>query len=230
MLLKKVFLGVSLASLAGLAQAQSMDCDYFSGAYVGINGTYQSTNDKYTINNVTVPDMAGKQNIDIYAGHDGWGGGLFAGYGRLMDRTYLGAEIYGNATVGKQKLVSIEDDAYVAMKSPYSYGVVAKVGYLVSPQALVYVGLGAENSRFKLLQTTEAGDQDLLDTHKWGFVPKVGMKLAVNCNWQIGAEMSYASYRSIDIAKLSEFSDEAGGATISPRRATFGLNVTYHFV
>ncbi len=227
MTFNKVFLGVCVASVAGLAQAQYMDCDYFSGAYVGVNAMYQSTNDKYTLDKTVIKQS---RDLDIYAGHDGWGGGLFAGYGKLMNQMYLGAEIYGKAAVGKQKLVSYGDEQYAAMKSPYSYGAMAKIGYLVSPQALVYLGLGAENTRFKLIETVQKDDQtvgdiDLLDSHKWGFVPSVGMNLALDCNWQIGAKLSYAAYRSLDLT-----SDNGKIGTISPRRASFDLNVTYHFV
>lgn len=226
-MLKKILIGTSLASATLVAQAAYMNpdnCDYFSGPYVGATGFYQSNNDKFTINLQPKFD----RNFDVYAGHDGWGGGLFAGYGRLMDRTYLGAEIYGNAVVGKQKLASIGDDYYIAMKTPYTYGATAKLGYLVSPQALVYVGLGAENTQFRLSGNMPATDAtpgfngDLVDAHKWGFVPSVGMNLAIDCNWQIGAKLSYANYKSIDFPN--------NGGSVDPRRATFGINVTYHFV
>lgn len=226
-MLKKILIGTSLASATLVAQAAYMNpdnCDYFSGGYVGATGFYQSDNDKFTVSS---PSQAGK-NVDVYAGHDGWGGGLFAGYGRLMDRTYLGAEIYGNAVVGKQKLTSIGDDYYVAMKTPYTYGATAKLGYLVSPQSLLYLGLGMENTQFRLSANmpdtilTPALKGEFLNTKKWGFVPSVGMNLAIDCNWQIGAKLSYANYKSIN------FPNNEG--SVDPRRATFGLNVTYHFV
>lgn len=232
MILKKALLGVSIASIASLAQAQAMDCDYFTGAYIGANARYQSTNDKYALNKDVVNNILDanfSQNIDIYAGHDGWGGGLFAGYGKVINRAYLGGEIYSNMTVGKQKLVSEGDDKYIAMKSRYNYGAMAKIGYLVNPQALAYIGLGAENTSFKFVATQAGGDKDLLTTHKWGFVPSVGMNVALDCNWQIGAKLSYAHYRSMNLA-----TDVDGKAydvgTINPRRASFDLNVTYRFV
>jgi|GEM_PF-2214758 len=228
MMLRTILISASLASVSLVALAEDMNytnCDYFSGAYVGVSGLYRSTNDKITINNAVIADDH-LRNVDIYAGHDGWGGGVFAGFGKLSNRAYFGAEIYGQAEVGKQKLVSIGDDYYYAIKAPYTYGATAKLGYLASPQALVYVGLGAENSRFKLINGTGNADHDVFDTHKWAVVPSVGMDLALNCNWQVGARFSYANYRSIDIPGQL---DQAVG-TVNPRRANFALNVTYHIV
>jgi len=228
MMLKEILIGASLASASLVAQAAYMNpenCDHFSGPYVGATGLYQSDNDKFTLIGA---GKVGKdiRNLDVYAGHDGWGGGLFAGYGYVMDQTFLGAELYGNAVVGKQKLVSIGDDYYVAMKTPYSYGVTAKLGYLINPRALVYVGLGAENTQFRLSANTPKGSGDILDTHKWGIVPSIGMNLAIDCNWQVGAKLSYANYKSMDIPAYQDFK----GGSVEPRRATFGINVTYHFI
>lgn len=227
---KKVLIGASLVSVSLVTQAAFVNpdnCNYFSGPYIGITGLYQSDNDKFTLNNAAVVDKQ-RRNVDIYAGHDAWGGGLFAGYGQVLtnSRTFVGAELYGNAVAGKQKLASVGDDYYIAMKTPYTWGAMAKVGYLVTPQSLVYVGLGAENTRFKLIDGTTNADKDLIDTHKWAIVPSVGVNVALNCNWQIGAKFSYANYRSIDI--IDENNVNRG--SINPRRATFGLNVTYHFV
>jgi opacity protein-like surface antigen len=225
-MLKKILIGASLASASLVAQAADMNtvnCDFFSGAYVGAAGIYQSNNDKFTQNR----EKGQPVSSELYAGRDGWGGGLFAGYGRIVgNNVYLGAELYGKALEGKQKISTKSEDDYLAMKTPYSYGVMAKVGYLVNQNALVYVGLGAENTRFKLVKTTAGAAEDALDANKWGYVPSVGMNLAIDCNWQVGAQLSYANYRSIEYTDATS----SNTGTIDPRRATFGLNVTYHFV
>lgn len=218
MLLKKLVVSVSLASVTILAHAQftnTENCDYFSGPHIGATAFYQSTGDKLS-------DKDG----NVYGGQSGWGGGLFAGYGWVVDRTYLGAEIYGQTTAGEQKLYSdrSEDDVKsVKIKTPYTFGAMAKLGYLVTPQSLVYLGLGAENTKFKVT----ANGKDIADTNKWAFVPSIGMDLAINCNWQVGARFSYADYRTIDLADPN--SGLPSDSNVKPRRADFGLNVTYHF-
>lgn len=229
MLSKKLFLGISLVSAAAAVQAQyinSENCDYFSGPYVRAGALYQSTNDKYTIDSASSANKQlglGSGNTDLYMGRDTWGGDLGLGYGRLMNRTYVGAEIYGKAVVGKQKLLSIGgDDAYVAMKTPFTYGAMAKVGYTVTPQVLTYVGLGAERTQFRLTGKAHGVSADADTYHKWAVVPSIGMDVALNCNWQVGTRLSYAHYGSIDL------NDNVG--SINPRRATFGVNVSYHFV
>lgn len=184
--------------------AETNDC--FSGLYAGSGVKYANSLDKFKTN-------ANTQITTLWAENPGFAGNLFLGYGRVLNsQVYLGGEAYGDLGYKKQNIGTPNSDLKV--KTKYQLGLMAKLGYVVTPQTLLYVGLGAENAKFNF--TAKKSDENY---NTWAFAPNVGMDLALNSNLQIGARYTYSNYRSIDL----------GGASYKPVRNTLGLNLTYRF-
>jgi opacity protein-like surface antigen len=137
--------------------------------------------------------------------------------------------LYGHAVADKQNLIEgFKENRYLALKTPFSYGMTTKLGYLLNPQALIYVGLGAENTQFKLISNRNGQEISYYaDTHKWAFVPSVEMDFAINQHWQLGTRFSFADYHSVNFAdpNHSEVSGSFGST-----RTNFAVNIAYHFI
>jgi len=202
-MLKQLVLGMAIATAASVSfAAETNDC--FSGLYAGAGVKYTNSADKLNIKTDNL-------NVTVFAENPGFAGNLFLGYGRVLTNSfYLGGEAYGDVGYRKQAVSAKRNNADLTIKTKYQLGLMAKLGYVVTPQTLVYAGLGAENAKFDL--ATEK-------YNKWAFAPSVGMDLALNSNLQVGARYTYANYRDIEL----------GNATYKPARNTFGLNVTYRF-
>ncbi|MDF2867543.1 MAG: hypothetical protein K0S11_1013 [Gammaproteobacteria bacterium] len=203
-MLKQLVLGMAIATAASVSFAAGTN-DCFSGLYAGAGVKYTNSADKFNI-------KGDKKSTTVFAENPGFAGNLFLGYGRVLTNSfYLGGEAYGDLGYREQAVdAKLENESDLTIKTKYQLGLMAKLGYVVTPQTLVYAGLGAENAKFDL--ATEK-------YNKWAFAPSVGMDLALNSNLQVGARYTYANYRDIEL----------GNATYKPARNTFGLNVTYRF-
>jgi len=201
-MLKQLVLGMAIATAASASfAAETNDC--FSGLYVGAGVKYANSVDKLKTG-----------VMDLLAENPGFAGNLFLGYGRVLNsQVYLGGEAYGDLGYRRQFIGTTNSD--LTIKTKYQLGLMAKVGYVVTPQTLVYVGLGAENAKFNL-GTEEASK----NYNKWAFAPSVGMDLALNSNLQVGARYTYSNYRDINLGD---------SVTYKPARNTLGLNLTYRF-
>lgn len=219
-MLKKIVLGMAIAAAASSSFAATYNaCDYYSGLYAGAGVNFANSADKLKASTQDI-------NLGFFAQNPGFGGNLFLGYGRVLNnQMYLGGEVYSNLGYRKQSILATGTERQPTVKTKYELGVMAKAGYLVSQQALLYVGLGAQNARFDF-NAPRSNDVVTGTYNKWGFAPSVGMDLAINQNWQIGARYTYVNYRDIDFGK-----DATGTESLSykPARNTFGLNVTYRF-
>lgn len=208
-MLKQLVLGMAIATAASASfAAETNDC--FSGLYAGAGVKYANSADKAVL-------QIGEYKRTSFAENPGFAGNLFMGYGRVLNNSlYVGGEAYVDAGYRDQAITSknnINEDATI--KTKYVLGLMAKVGYVVTPQTLVYAGLGAENAKF---------DFGSKDYNKVAFAPSIGMDLALNSNLQVGARYTYANYRNIDVVQGDFVS-----ASYKPARNTFGLNLTYRF-
>ena len=177
-----------LAVLAAPALAQPAEDEAFTGARVGVEAGYDRLRSGSSEDVDTSRDL--KQSIDgvVY--------GAVVGYDfPASERLRIGAEASitdssaswdnNNAApnVFNLRHVEAQRDIYVG----------GRVGYVVSPKAMVYAKAGYTNARFGLQGSDGTVDLDQkLDTDGWRV--GAGAEFAVSRNAYIGAEYRYSNY------------------------------------
>lgn len=197
----------ALAALSlGTVSAESC-ASSFSGFYAGVQAGMNSTTGTYTVDTYLAKnnDTAGSATKGS-AGKKSFLGGIFAGYGMGVGScAYVGAEIYanfGNSSVG------IRDDANmtpttaylkISAQRKYNLGAKVRLGYTVSQQAMIFLGLGLEYAKSQLtsenIQTNwaQTGITKTVKKNKGNinFAPSVGMDMFLNKNLFVRGEYTY---------------------------------------
>ena len=195
---------ITAASL-GTAFADSC-ANSFSGFYAGVQAGVNSTNGTTNIDNylATNSDTAAS-NHKSSVGKKSFVGGLFAGYGMGVGScAYVGAELYAN--FGNSNDTAYDSSNYAAdsknlkitVKRGYTMGAKVRLGYTVSPQAMIFLGLGLERAKMTLqsenMQTAHAqtGAKAVKKSkNKVSFAPSVGMDMFLNKNLFLRGEYTY---------------------------------------
>jgi Opacity protein and related surface antigens len=126
--MKKYFLAsVALALSLGVANAGEAK---FDGAYGGIQGNYSN-------------GEIGESGLSVDA--DGFGGGVFGGYGKTFGNWYVGGELSADYAKTEGSVAGIDLD----IEKKYSVGAAARVGYLITPKVMAYGVAGVERAKFK---------------------------------------------------------------------------------
>jgi opacity protein-like surface antigen len=203
----KKFAMAALAALSlGTVSAESC-ASSFSGFYAGVQAGMNSTTGTLTESNYysNVLDTAGNDR-KVNAGKKSFLGGIFAGYGMGVGScAYVGAEVYGNFGNTSSTLydASSEDASIkyftVTMKRNYSLGAKVRLGYTVSQQAMIFVGLGLEYAKTQLksenIQKTQAQTncETAVKKNKGiiSFAPSIGMDMFLNKNLFVRGEYTY---------------------------------------
>jgi opacity protein-like surface antigen len=123
--------------------------DKISGAYVGIRGGYVHT-----------------QLPDEHLSDNGASSDLFAGYGALIDRIYVGGEAFLGHDAHSSRLNPL--------KSGVHYGVRGRAGYQFFEPAIAYLSLGLSMESYKFGSKTSKQTPVL--------VPGLGVQWAVTDN------------------------------------------------
>lgn len=141
---------------------------------------------------------AGAVNHDVSAlgllnlsgiGGEGIYGELGIGYDRLLtDRVLLG--IYGDVRFGNIETALNVGPFGGAISLDTGFDIIARLGYLVTPETLAYVLAGYTHQDFELTSNIGFG----LGWDAGGFVVGGGLETALNDLWSVKAEYRYASY------------------------------------
>ena len=202
--------------------------EYFNGFYLGVGAGLAKPNAKvqydYDIEESISDDI---DDFDLLAksndsGKYGFGASIFAGFGKVFDSTtYLGAEIFGNyfepdMTLSSSTFITSDEETVSAslkttIENDYSYGILARAGYLFSPKTMFYVLFGVELSEFDVKSAAtfdgfdetvgHGADEELttvnkFDTTKIGYLPGVGMETVIDDQITLKMQYVYAFYSS----------------------------------
>jgi outer membrane immunogenic protein len=182
--MKKYFLAsVALVLSMGVAHAGEAK---FDGAYVGGQASYSKADI-----DATVPGV-GSGTVD----GDGFGGGLFGGYGKTFGNWYVGGELSADYS----KLEGSANGIDGSVKKEFGYGAAVRGGYLVTPKVLAYGVVGIERGKFKAKD--DLGDS--LSGYLTGYRVGAGAETFLTDNVSARAEINYIDWQDkgiIDGAK-----------------------------
>lgn len=142
-----------------------------------------------------------------------FGGSVNAGYGKQIDKFYIGGEINGTMSNEKSNYNGTIAGNTVngSVDHGLSYGVAARAGYEVYPGLLGYGILGVEGAR---MRATVNGTN--IDFQDYGLRYGAGVEAVVKDNWTARTELSWINWKG-----------PASGTASHEFRATVGVG--YHF-
>ena len=221
--MKKIILAaVSTLVVVSAAQATESFSGMYAGAQVGLSSTKTEHERKMTSN-------ALRKSTD---GGNNFAGTLLVGYGQTFDSAYAGVEARVGMLTGTTKTFDTPAGGLTISNTPReSYIAAARLGYLLTQKAMVFISLGAgmENTSYKIQadgKSFEAKKRELV------FVPGFGTEIAVSESLNFRADFNFtvAKKRTISENQLSE----AGittykTASFKPVRSAFMLGLSYRF-
>jgi opacity protein-like surface antigen len=242
--MKKLVMAV--ATVAALSSAASASCaSSFSGFYAGLQAGLASTSGSVkTVANRAAAAALGT-NVKYNVGAKSFVGGLFAGYGMGVGScAYVGGEIYANMDSLSKKVIDPENGAanYFSGKvaHKFAFGAKIRLGYTVSQQAMVFLGLGGEYGKTEVsvtnIDTAAANTGKDVKTSKkksnFSFAPSVGMDMFLSKNLFLRGEYTYVIGLKAS-AKDAAFDTVANGyklnakANLSQQRFMLGLGYKF---
>ncbi len=245
--MKKIAFAVASAALLNLS-AESC-ASSFSGAYAGASlGMSAMTGDAQT-NNIS-SDLAADNvvlNNKINLGKKNFVFGVFGGYGIDFNSCfYVGPELYASFGSSKVKILNQSDNQVsskvfvVNLNKKYTVGGKVRLGYTVSPKAMVFLGFGGEMNKYELKSENIATavaqtGVDLVvkkSKNKFQFAPSVGMDMKLNQNIVIRGEYTYSMKTKLKIAPAYievATSKRVADIKVNPENHRFELKVAYQF-
>ncbi len=206
--MKKFTMAVATASLLSATAFADSCASSFSGFYAGAQAGANSAT-------IQVKDKAADTKGSL--GGKGFVGGLFAGYGMGVGScAYVGAELYLN--LGNTNISQVDDTGVKStLTIGYNYGAKARLGYTVSPQSMLFLGLGLERAKMSAKVDGESAGKK----QKISFAPSVGMDMFVNKNIFLRGEFTHVFGPKIN----EKDSDVTSKAT--QQRFTLGLGYKF---
>lgn len=202
------------------------------GFYVGANALYDSYRARLTRSAVFNGTTSGAAtNVVAF---NGWGGGVFAGYGMYFNNLYyLAGEVFVDGSSASQSIsstsfTSVGNVSTSAKASAgVSWGISVLPGLKLNDSSLGYIRLGYEGARLRgqaSASTTIPGTPVPAvsgSNSKWlsGFNYGIGLETAVYQNVSVRGEFNHTGYGSTSVA----------GASINPSDNQYTFGVIYHF-
>jgi outer membrane immunogenic protein len=190
--MKKLVMAV--ATVAALSSAASASCaSSFSGFYAGAQAGLGSTTGVNTENDTVAAAGFAAGDKQTFGGKS-FVGGLFAGYGMGVGScAYVGGELYANVDTLNANTEKNADGSYdEKIRSKYNAGAKVRLGYTVSQQAMVFVALGMEYSKYTNKVRVAAGNSLSGSKKNFVFAPSVGMDMFLSKNLFLRGEYTYA--------------------------------------
>ena len=221
----KKFAMAAVAALS-LSTASAESCaSSFSGFYAGAQLGMNSVT-----GNSTVTTAAGDTKTS--QGAKSFLGGLFAGYGMGVGScAYVGGELYTNFANNNVNFVTAANGNKETFKNTYNMGLKVRLGYTVSQQAMIFLGLGMEKSKWQAKEVTAAQTYKK-NKSNFAFAPSVGMDMFVNKNLFIRGEFTYVLAPKMKITGGTDTPIVRGAANTAKLAATqqrFTLGLGYKF-
>lgn len=224
-------MAVATASLLSATAFADSCASSFSGFYAGAQAGVNSTNgtSKYEaacVNNHTASDTFGKKSFL---------GGLFAGYGMGVGScAYVGAELYinfGNTSVNLADSTGNNRSSTAKLSNKNAFGAKARLGYTVSPQAMIFLGLGLERSQWKSTEKAVNAGVTVYESKKSKssvkFAPSVGMDMFVNKSLFVRGEYTYVLPTKIKDTTTVAGTTHTTKLSVAQQRFTLGLGYKF---
>lgn len=231
--MKKLVIAVVAAAALNTVSAQSC-ASAFSGFYAGLQAGMNAT---VGTSRGELPDINGGTNLKGTRGSQAFIGGLFLGYGMGVGScAYVGAELYGNFTNDKATLFDNSESAAagrlftVTSKTNANFGAKLRLGYTVSQQAMIFLGLGLEYAQWQTKAENLIAGQAGVDpvtkknVRRLAFAPSVGAELFLSKNLFTRVEYTYVATGSVKVEP--QYRVAAGAAGL--RTGTFKSNINQH--
>lgn len=236
--MKKFAMAVATASLLGGAYAESCASSvsgFYAGVQAGINSTNGTSSLTYTdtnaAHNTATTNTLGKKSFL---------GGIFAGYGMGVGScAYVGGEFYvnfGNSNLNLINATTSAGTATLKASNKTAFGAKVRLGYTVSQQAMIFLGLGLEYSKWKVsgtVPTSAAATTLAVSKSKSGvkFAPSVGMDMFLNKNLFVRGEYTYVLSSKVKQTVKTTVGANTYTAAVkaSPSQQRFALGLGYKF-
>lgn len=205
---KFVIAAVAATALNTTANAESCASN-FSGFYAGLQAGMNATVGNVKMDGYASAPSQPQANTSEKNtfGNKSFIGGLFAGYGMgIGPCAYVGGEVYGNFGNINNKVfdssdyVDVEKTFKVTQKNNMNFGAKIRLGYTVSPQAMIFLGLGLEYARWQVkcenITPTATQAQTVDRTTKKNkttiaFAPSIGMEMFMTKKIFVRGEYTY---------------------------------------
>lgn len=234
--MKKIIL--STLTAASFIAASESNARNFTGFSVGANlgATFSKT--KYGYDQDTLDPVSFEGNGNVFQGNGL--AGLVFGYGHLYSNClYLGAEVFVDGNFGgKSTLARNQGLILTAKKTSVSYGALARFGGTISPDTLMYVGIGGKSNKLKYDAITAEDPSSIASISKRSLrlLAEAGLEgyftSTKNLTWR--AAYQYIPGKTLKITRFPDnhqIYDAAGNAfaSIKTHDHTLRVGIAYHF-
>jgi outer membrane immunogenic protein len=210
------------AAFAALALAIPAQASIYNGPYLGVHVGHNNTKTDMDWTNI---DGSGI-DVGLDNGASGLEFGAVAGYRVKQDRFVFGAEVDGSLSNAKGTLLSYNDgvDAYsLEVKKRHSYAIGPRIGYLVTDNALAFIGADWARGEFEateVINGVSASSSDNLNGFRFGG----GIEAAATDAVSVRLDYQHTAWKTSRDA-------DGGGGTISldPTEDTARIGAIYSF-
>lgn len=213
----KIFGLMALAALSAPAFAESTP---FNGPFVGVQGGWQQDRQRLDVTGTSGGAPYSSQARDSQSGV-AYGGQVGFDF-KLSPNIVLGVEAAATGRTGNASTTDSFGNNY-RLKSGRTFDGTARIGYLLSPNGLLYVRGGYSNAKFIADLNTAHGS-----INKGGYVAGVGYEQYLASNISARIEYDYSKYGSDDL------SNNVAGSGLTSASARYTRNavkagVNLHF-
>jgi outer membrane immunogenic protein len=211
----KPYLAAAAALLA--VPAFAAPAEPFNGPFVGVQGGWQQDHEQLRIDDAGTIDRFGDRKAGFtYGAQAGWDF-------RLTPQIVAGVEASATGRTGRERFDDGAGNSF-RLRDGRTFGATARLGYLVTPNGLLYARGGYENARFKL----DADGSGGFARNRDGYVAGVGYEQALTKT--VSARLEY-DYSNFGHDRLNGLANDLGvdSARVKYERnaVTAGLNL--HF-
>jgi outer membrane immunogenic protein len=186
----------------------------FGGFYVGLQSGYGDASAKELMSDQ-------RQNDTFYYSRpaQGFTGGLYAGYGWMPGRVYIGGEAEANLD-GYEMKEDVADGTRNRWGMNYTYGASLRGGYRITNTAMLYGRVGAVRSGVEYQSNRGRHSEEEL----WGLRMGVGMEIAMTDKVMVRGEYTHTAYEKMTYLDANGQPDE-----LAPRENLFRVGLAYKF-
>lgn len=209
----KTMIALAAVAVAGPALAQDV-AETFNGPFVGIQGGWQQDRQTLQLNNSGVISEASQSKSGL-----GYGGQI--GYDfRLSPTVVLGAEVDVTGRTGNSRIGGVNG---YDLSQGRTIAATARLGYLATPEGLLYVRGGYANGRFTLSDATSSQS-----TNRDGYQVGVGYEQQLRQNVSARLEYTHSGFGTANIFDLAQNVGATDANVKYSRNAvTAGLNFRF---
>jgi len=184
------------AMLAAFSLSIPAQAETFDGAYLGVQVGHNNTKVDFQENDA----FGGGENFSMNSGASGLEFGAVAGYRVKQDRFVFGVEVDGTLSNAKSTIMSYDDGVdsmQLDVEKCYSFAIGPRIGYLVTDNALAFVGINWTRGRFKA-NATENGVSASNSEDNNGYRFDGGLEVAATKNVSLRLDYQHTLWNEID--------------------------------